>query len=148
MKQFLLYFCCAGLAAVVNFTTRILYDLVLGFDLSVCLGYITGIGFNFTLSKFLVFKAGKSGRTGGELLKFIIVALSGLLVTLLSTRFYYYLLGAWDNFLEETGEMLHIKMIVLRKGAAHAAGIGTAFIYSFIGHKYFSFLKRSSARKQ
>lgn len=128
MEQLVKYFAVGGTAAVINFASRFAYELVFPFDASIALAYLTGMIFNFSLSKSHVFNKRTSGQGYREATKFFVISLTGLFVTWVATIFTLSLLG----------ESLIINSIS-NSTLAHTAGIGFAFIWNFLLHKFISF---------
>lgn len=127
-RALLLYFLASGTAAAVNFATRFLYDLRFSFTVSVVLAYCTGMIVNFALSKLFVFGARSSGNTLREFVKFLAVALTGLLFT---TGVSVAAAWALESFTSLESRLLF--------AGAHACGMAAGFAANFAGHRLFSF---------
>ena len=55
-KQFLIFLLTGGTAAAVNFGSRILYNLAVGYSSAIILAYLTGMVTAFVLAKLFVFR--------------------------------------------------------------------------------------------
>ncbi len=123
----------AGLAALVNLLSRILYSQWLGFTASVTLAYATGHVVNFFLARHVVFGASRNAAGHahlGQFARFSLVAAAGYLVTLGVSAAMRAELTAldWPALGEEAVAVL-----------AHLSGIGLAFFTNYFGHLLFSF---------
>lgn len=129
-NEFLRFLLAGGIAAGVNFFSRILLNQILSFTSSIVLAYLIGMLTAFAICKFCVFSAGKSLRTGKELIGFTLVNVAAVLQTLAVT-----LLLA-ERVLPALGIELY------RKEFSHFVGISVPIFTSYIGHKYISFGNR------
>ncbi|MCR9700150.1 GtrA family protein, partial [Vibrio cholerae] len=59
-KQFIAFALTGGLAAAVNFSTRILFNYHFSFSISIILAYILGMATAFLLAKLYVFQGSKN----------------------------------------------------------------------------------------
>ena len=128
-STFVRYFGSAFLAMLVNIATRFLYNLFLGFGLSVILSYITGHFVNFILSAKYIFKKDDALNLKTAFIKFSMVATLGLIAQFLVATLALY-------FLQNFAPLLHVEW---QKLLAHFCGIGVSFFANFLGHKFFSF---------
>lgn len=125
-RQFLVFVCTGGIAAAVNFGSRIVYNLWMGFSAAVVLAYITGMITAFILAKAFVFK-GSTQKTHTSALYFTLVNLVAVLQTwAISMLLAYYLLP-------------FLGIEAFRKEIAHAVGVVVPVFTSYIGHKRWSF---------
>lgn len=125
-RQFLAFLLTGGIAALVNFGSRIAYSLWLNFSAAVILAYLTGMITAFVLARLFVFKDGRQTlmRSAGF---FVLVNLSAILQTwAVSMGLAYYVLP-----------MLGVHAFVPE--IAHAVGVIVPVFSSYIGHKYWSF---------
>lgn len=125
-RQFLFFLLTGGTAAAVNFGSRIVYSVWLGFSSAVILAYITGMITAFVLAKLFVFKDSQQSvqRSAGF---FVLVNLVAALQTwAISMGLAYYLLPS-------LGVTLFVREI------AHAVGVAVPVFTSYIGHKRWSF---------
>lgn len=125
-RQFLYFICTGGVAALVNFSSRILYNQWIGFSASVIAAYITGMVTAFLLARIFVFKNSQQAmhRSIGF---FVLINLFAVLQTwVISVCFAYYLFPSIgvEKFVREM---------------SHAVGIAIPVFTSYIGHKNWSF---------
>ncbi|MGD8526893.1 MAG: GtrA family protein [Thioalkalispiraceae bacterium] len=127
-SEFFRFLVVGGLAALVNFLSRLFFSEWMSFRYAVVVAYIVGMLTAFTLSKLHVFEA--SGKhPGNELLFFTIVNLVAVIqVWLISVGLAEYLFPgiAFTFYPEEV---------------AHLIGLSIPVITSYYGHKYLSFAK-------
>ncbi len=124
-RQFLAFLLTGGMAAGVNFGSRILYDRWLDFSTSVVLAYLTGMVTAFVLARVFVFTGGSQSVRRSAL---IFVAVNGVAVLqtwAISMALYYLLpLAGVERYVPEI---------------AHAVGVAAPVFTSYLGHKRFSF---------
>lgn len=128
--EFVQFLLVGGLAALVNFISRIVINQFVSYRLAVVLAYPVGMLTAFILSKIYVFE--KSGRHHlHELRDFTIVnVLAAAQVWFISVGLAEYLFPA-------------INYHFYAPEVAHIIGLGVPAITSYFGHKYFSFRKHS-----
>lgn len=124
--RFGLFLIVGGFAALVNLSTRWLFNLTVPYEVAVTAAYLCGMTVAFTLNKLFVFA--HSGRAAHrEYLRFAIVnAIAFVQVFVVSVG-----LARW--LFPLVGFTFHADTI------AHAIGVGSPVITSFLGHKYYSF---------
>lgn len=125
-RQFLLFLLTGGIAAIVNFGSRIVYSQWLNFSTAVILAYVTGMVTAFVLARLFVFKQ-STQAVHHSAFYFVLVNLVAVLQTwAISLGLAYYVLPALDItvFIEEI---------------AHAVGVTVPVFTSYIGHKRWSF---------
>ena len=125
-RQFLIFLLTGGTAAVVNFSSRILYSVWLDFSSAVILAYISGMITAFVLAKLFVFKESQQTLQRSAVF-FILVNLVAILQTwVISMGLAYYLLPllGFSVFVQEI---------------AHATGVIVPVFTSYLGHKRWSF---------
>jgi len=127
-REFIAFFVCNTFAAGVNFGSRLLFSVAVRYEIAIVLAYCCGILTAFTLNKFFVFDA-KRGKTGKQLLGFVIVNILGLAQTLLFSLLF-------RNFI-----FPQIGFTFYPDEVAHFIGIAIPVFTSFLGHKYISFRK-------
>lgn len=127
-RQFLLFIFTGGIAAVVNFGSRILYNLWTDFSSAIVLAYLTGMVTAYVLARIFVFKH-TSLSLGRSALMFILVNV----VAVAQTWVISLLLA--DYFLPWMGMKMHVREF------AHGVGVLVPVFTSFLGHKRFSFSK-------
>lgn len=125
-RQFMTFLLTGGVAAAVNFCSRIVYNLWVSFSAAVIIAYITGMITAFVLAKMFVFKE-SSQSLNRSIFFFTLINLVAVLQTwLISMAMVYYVLPAMGvNF--------------FNKELAHALGIVVPVFTSYLGHKHFSF---------
>ena len=125
-RQFIGFLVTGGIAAVVNFSSRIVYNLYCSFSTAVILAYITGMVTAFILAKVFVFK--KSSQT---------IHKSVLIFTLVN------IVAAAQTWLFSMGlDYYVLPSIGVQRYApelAHAIGVVFPVFTSYIGHKRWSF---------
>jgi len=125
-RQFGAFLLTGGVAAVVNFGSRILYSRAVDFSSAVLLAYLSGMVTAFVLARTFVFVDSRQslGRSG---MLFVLVNLVALLQTwAISLGLAHYLFPALgvSRFADEM---------------AHAVGVAVPVVTSYLGHKYWSF---------
>jgi len=125
-RQFLAFLCTGGIAAAVNFGSRIVYNQWMGFSMAVIAAYVTGMVTAFLLVKMFVFKESKQKLHKSAAI-FILVNLAAMAQTWLVS-----ILCA-DYILPAVGVTNYIHEF------AHAVGIAVPVFSSYIGHKRWSF---------
>jgi Predicted membrane protein len=125
-RQFLLFLLTGGIAATINFGSRIIYNIWLSFSTAVILAYLTGMVTAFILARLFVFKNSQKA-IHHSVLFFILVNIVAVLQTWgISIGLAYY-------FLPSLGVASFTHEI------AHAIGVIVPVFTSYIGHKYWSF---------
>lgn len=125
-KQFVAFLVTGGIAATVNFGSRIIYSNWLDFSAAIILAYITGMVTAFILAKLFVFKSSKR-KLHQAALYFVIVNLVAIAQTwAISMGLYYYVFPMFG-----VGEY--------SEDISHGVGVLFPVFTSFIGHKKLSF---------
>lgn len=125
-RQFLAFLLTGGLAALVNFGSRIVYNRWTSFSWAVVLAYLTGMVTAFVLARLFVFADSRRPvhQAAGF---FVLVNLAAIaqtwLITMGLARFVLPWLGV-DRFAAEI---------------AHAVGIAAPVFTSYLGHRRWSF---------
>lgn len=125
-RQFLAFLITGGLAAAVNFGSRIVYNQWVGFSSAVVLAYLTGMITAFVLARLFVFTDSEQSMQRSALW-FVLVNLIAVVQTwAISMLLAYYVLP---------------KLGVTRFVAeiAHAVGVVVPVFTSYLGHKHWSF---------
>ena len=125
-KQFLGFLVTGGLAAAVNFSSRIIYNFWVDFSVAVVLAYLTGMVTAFVLARIFVFNQSTQSLSKSALM---FVAVNGIAVVqtwAISMFLAFYLLPEFgvERFVPEI---------------AHAVGVAVPVFTSYLGHKYWSF---------
>ena len=126
--QFVKFVAVSGVAAVMNFGSRLLFSLVAPYAVAIVLAYCVGMALAFLLNRWLVF-AESTNSLRKQMTFFMLVNLFGLAQTLLVSL----VLAHWA--LPWLGITTYVEEI------AHAIGIAVPTISSYLGHKYISFRK-------
>jgi putative flippase GtrA len=130
-NQIIKFLIFSGAAALANIFLRIvLSDLAhLNFHLAISVSYFIGMIINFSLNKNFNFPEGPRKYTQ-EMQTFIVIALVGLFLTNILSGFFLKLMRGFHIFSSNINET-----------ASHILAVGIVSIYSFIGHKYFTYKK-------
>lgn len=125
-RQFLAFLVTGGIAALVNFGSRLVYDQWMSFSSAVILAYITGMITAYLLARIFVFTASTQPLSHSVLFFVLINVLAVAQTWLVSMLLAYQLLPA-------------LGMRAFVPEIAHAAGIVVPVFTSYLGHKYWSF---------
>ena len=125
-RQFLVFLITGGLAALVNFFSRMVYNQWMSFSSAVIVAYLTGMVTAYILARRFVFR-GTRQTLGRSVFFFILVNMLAILQT-------------WAVSM---GMLLHILPALGQPPwsaeIAHATGIVVPVFTSYLGHKYGSF---------
>ena len=129
-RQFITFVVAGGLAAIVNIGSRILFNLVMRYEVAILAAYVCGMTVAYILNKKFVFAASGRGVTS-EYVRFTLVNLLAVaqvwIVSVGLARFVFPALGfIWHD---ET--------------VAHVIGVLVPVVTSYLGHKHFSFAARA-----
>jgi putative flippase GtrA len=125
-RQFLAFLITGGLAASVNFFSRMLYSLRLDYPVAIVLAYLTGMVTAFVLARLFVFKESQQPLHHSAMF-FVLVNLVAVAQTwVISMLLAYHVLPAMGirRFVPEI---------------AHAVGVIVPVFTSYLGHKRWSF---------
>lgn len=125
-RQFLVFLLTGGIAAAVNFGSRIVYSVWLNFSSAVILAYLTGMITAFVLAKLFVFKDSHQS-VQRSVVFFVLVNFVAVLQTWAIS------MGLAYDLLPSLGVRLFVREI------AHAVGVAVPVFTSYIGHKRWSF---------
>ena len=125
-KQFISFLITGGIAATVNFLSRIFYNQYCSFSASVVFAYLTGMVTAFILAKMFVFKASTQSIRRSALIFTFVNVFAAAQTWIISMGLNFYVLPALG---------------VERYVAEIASAIGIAFpvFTSYLGHKRWSF---------
>ena len=129
-NQFAGFVVAGGIAAIVNFLSRILLNLVFGYATSIVLAYIAGMVTAFLLNRHAVFSpSGKSMSVEAAwfTLVNVLAVTQTLIISLLLANIVFPDLG----------------IEAYSREIAHAIGIAVPVITSYFGHRYWTFGKRA-----
>ena len=124
-RQFVVFLLTGGLAAIVNFGSRIIYSHWLSFSSAVIAAYLSGMIVAFILAKLLVF-----GGTRHSTLK------SAMFFTLVN---FFGALQTWAVSIVLAEHLLPKFGLSHAQEWGHLAGIMVPVFTSYLGHKYLSF---------
>ena len=125
-REFFLFLVTGGIAALVNFISRIIYGQWMSFSAAVIVAYITGMVAAFVLFRLFVFKGSRRGTRRSAVYFTLVNLLAVCQVWLVS-------MGMALIVLPALNVTLYVEEI------AHAAGILVPAFTSYLGHKYLSF---------
>lgn len=125
-KQFFAFIITGGIAAAINFGSRILYSNFMSFSNAVIVAYVTGMITAFVLAKLFVFTEGTQSIKQSAFIFTLVNIVAVAQTWLVSMALAHYLLPAFN--IEQ-----------FKYEIAHAAGVLVPVFTSFIGHKYWSF---------
>jgi len=125
-KQFFYFVFSGGTAAVVNFSSRYLFEIWFSFSLSIIFAYCCGMVTAYFLNIFFVFKDSTLKLTK-SIIFFVLVNILAVLQTWVIS------ITLANYFLPYMGVTKFVHEI------AHGIGIIVPVFTSFIGHKYFTF---------
>lgn len=128
LKQLGKYTISGGFAALINFGSRIIYEITFSFNASLVLAYFTGLLVNYSLSRRYVFAESREANVTKQCITFIAIASAGLLITYVATLASFTLLSNMTQL-----------DAALTKAIAHVFGIGCGFLGNFFGHKTITF---------
>lgn len=125
-RQFVAFLATGGIAAAVNFGSRILYNQWLDFSTSVIVAYITGMVTAFLLARMFVFTRSTQSVQRSMVFFIMVNGVAILQTWAVSMGLAYYVLPAM-------GMTLFVSEI------AHAIGVAVPVFTSYLGHKHWSF---------
>jgi putative flippase GtrA len=126
--QFLRFLIAAGLSVPVNLGTRILFSLVVPFEIAIVLSHVCGMLTAYGLTRTFVFE--RSGRTAqSELGRFALVNIVSVSQTWIVAVALVRIVFPWVG-LTTAPELL-----------AHSIGLASASVTSYYGHRIYSFGK-------
>ena len=125
-KQFLSFLITGGVAACVNFSSRILFSHWLNFSVAIVMAYLVGMITAFFLAKLFVFNDSKNTLKNSAFYFILVNILAVAQTWLISLGLYNYLsqIEKFTNYAKEI---------------SHALGIIVPVFTSYLGHKHFSF---------
>ena len=125
-SQFLLFLLTGGVAAIVNFASRIFYSQWLDFSSAVVLAYLNGMVTAFVLAKLFVFRQSRQSVHRSATFFILVNLLAAAQTWLVSMSLAHYALPVLGltRFVDEI---------------AHAVGIAVPVFTSYLGHRHWSF---------
>ena len=125
-RQFLIFLLTGGLAAAVNFGSRIVFSLWMSYSAAIVLAYLVGMTTAFLLARQFVFKEGKQALHHSAMYFVLVNAVAVLQTWAVSVG-----LATW--ILPALGVSRFVPEI------AHAVGVVVPVFTSYLGHKHLSF---------
>lgn len=125
-RQFLVFLLTGGVAAGVNFFSRILYNHATTYSTAIVLAYLTGMVTAFILARLFVFKKSQQTMWRSAMYFTLVNGVAVLQTWLISMGLAYFLLPA-------------IGVVQWAPEIAHAFGVAVPVFTSYIGHKRWSF---------
>jgi putative flippase GtrA len=130
-RHFFMFIVTGGIAALVNIGTRIVFNLLVSFEIAVVLAYLCGMTTAYLLARYFVFE--RSGRTvHDEYFRFALVNLAAIIQVWIVS------VGLADRVFPYLGFSWHADII------AHVIGVAVPVFTSFLGHRNFSFAQKAS----
>jgi len=125
-KQFVFFLLTGGVAAAINFVSRVFYSHWFNFSLSIVIAYITGMIAAFVLARIFVFTESKHSLQRSALFFVLVnvVSICQTWVVSIALAFYVLPMVGWKFFVAEI---------------SHAVGIIVPVFSSYIGHKHWTF---------
>jgi putative flippase GtrA len=125
-REFATFLVTGGVAALVNFGSRIVLSQWLTFPVAVAVAYLIGMATAFALAKLFVFSGGRQSIPRSAAIFVLVNAVAVLQTWGISMLLAYYLLPG-------IGVRAYVNEI------AHAVGVVVPVFTSFLGHKRWSF---------
>ena len=125
-RQFLLFVITGGIAALVNFLSRIVYSHWVNYSIAILIAYVTGMITAFVLARLLVFTDTRQRLHKSAVLFTIVNLFAVAQVWIISMSLALYVLPG-------IGLRNHVEEI------AHAIGVAFPVFTSYLGHKHWSF---------
>lgn len=126
-RQFATFLGVGGVAALANLSSRFLFASFASFEASVLLAFFVGLTTAFVLNRALVFSEARGTTWKTEAVRFLIVNLAGLVVTLGAA------VGCLRVLLAAFGPAGWVE------GLAHLIGLGCSAITSYVAHRTWTF---------
>jgi putative flippase GtrA len=125
-RQFATFLLTGGMAALVNFGSRMVYSRWLSYSSAVIVAYVTGVITAFVLARLFVFRASTNDVRRSALIFAAVNVVAALQTWLISMLLAYRMLP-WAGVTRFAPEI------------AHAAGVIFPVFTSYLGHKFWSF---------
>lgn len=131
LSPFMKFLLTGGFSAGVNILSRLLFSLVMSFEISVIAAYLIGMTTAYILARLFVFE--KSGQTvRAEYIRFALVSLVALAQVLIVSVG----LVSWV--------FPYLEFDFYPELIAHTIGVLSPVLTSYYGHKHFSFKNKRS----
>ena len=133
-REFVSFLITGGIAALVNLTTRIAFNIVMPFEIAIIVAYLCGMTTAFVLARHFVFE--RSGRTlHSEYVRFTVVNfVAAIQVWIVSV-------GLAEVIFPQLHFTWHSYTV------AHFFGVSVPVFTSYAGHKHFSFAHTGSRNR-
>lgn len=125
-REFILFVAVGGLAATLNIGARLLFDLVLPFEVAIALAYVLALTTAFALNRRFVFRSGR-GTAAGQYARFWLVNVIALVQVLAVSVLLARVIFPW------LGLEWHADTV------AHVIGVLSPVLTSFLLHKTYTF---------
>lgn len=125
-RDFLFFLVIGGLAALVNLVARIVFNLVVDYQVAIVLAYPLGMVVAFLLNRHFVFKA-DAHPAMGQMVRFALVNVLSL------AQIWIVSVGLVEWAFPALGFTWHAETV------GHAIGLGSPALTSYFAHKHFSF---------
>lgn len=125
-NEFIRFVSAGGLAAIVNFISRIMLSLVFNYITAIVIAYLLGMMTAYFLCRIFVFDSIKNTNLQ-QVSYFIFVNILAILQTIIISLLLVKLTSSW------------ISDLSVREAFAHFIGICIPVFTSYLGHKYFTF---------
>lgn len=127
-RRFALFVSVGAVAAGVNILSRIVFNLVMSYEIAIVVAYVCGMTTAYVLNRYFVFVA--SGRgIASEYLRFTLVNLAAVAQVWIVSVGLARLVFPWVGFTWGADTIAHI------------IGVTVPVFTSYFGHKHFSFAR-------
>lgn len=127
MRQFLKFLLSGGLAAFLNWSSRMLFSMWLPYETAIVLAFFVGLTSGFIIMRRFVFRGQQKSTSRRQALNYFIVNMLALAqtfgISVALVRWGFPSLGILQN----------------TEALAHLIGVLTPVVTSYFGHKYFTF---------
>lgn len=127
MPDFIKFLVVGAIAAVANIILRIILNYVVSYEMSIIVAYFIAMTIAFVLNKAFVFRSQQSYRS--EYIRFFLVNIIAVMIVWLVS------IGLARLLFPAIGFTWHAETI------AHVIGVMSPVVFSYFGHKHFSFGK-------
>lgn len=125
-RDFFVFLLIGGLAALVNLVGRIVFNLVVDYQVAIVLAYVPGMAVAFLLNRRFVFRADAHPAVG-QMVRFALVNMLSL------AQIWIVSVGLVEWAFPMIGFTWHAETV------GHAIGLGSPALTSYFAHKHFSF---------
>lgn len=125
-REFLIFIATGGIAAAVNFLSRILISQWFDFSIAIILAYLCGMVTAFVLFRLFVFKRSTTPLHQSALWFTLVNAVAIIQTWAVSMLMYRYVVPA-------------LGIEIFQRELSHAVGIIVPVFSSYLGHRHFTF---------